>query len=84
MKQRLANAHNLRKNKKKIDLACERWVRVFENVIHFYRNDLFSRTISRAINADYATCRYHEQSIFDLADGLLLTHQNDLAVKFWQ
>ena len=84
MKQRFANAHNLRKNKKKVDFAYERRIRVFENAIHLYRNDLFSRTISRATDVDYAICRYHEQSIFDFANDLLLTHQDDLVVKFWQ
>ena len=84
MKQRFANEHNLRKNKKKADFACERWIWVFENVIHLYRNNLFLRTVSRATDADYAICRYHKQSIFGFVNGLLLTYQSNLVAELWQ
>ena len=72
MRQQLAIAYNLRKNKKKVYITCRKWIRISENTIHFYENDVFSRTISRAIDFDHAICRNHKQSIVDFVD------------KFWQ
>ena len=82
MKQRFANAHNLQKDKKKKSISHAKDEFEFLKTLYiFIENDLFSRTISRAIDFDYAICRYHEKSIFDFVSDLLSTHQNNFIVE---